>query len=182
MRGSRTRATQHLQHIRPQPLRQPRLSAFVRKQSTVAVEETAAPHINAIPAREAPLHSYTPSSSRLEPIQIVRLPELKASEPRESGKFADHQLPEQMAVMYACLATGEMERARRIFMVLHKNNPEDMMVLGDIRMHNSFMDAYMNASPSPRTKDALKWFESLSKYKVKPDLTSFAILIKGFIR
>ncbi|KAG0091794.1 DNA-directed RNA polymerase [Podila epicladia] len=182
MRGSRIRATQHLQHIRPQPLRQPRLSAFVRNQSTVALEETAAPHINAVPSREAPLHSYTPSSSRLEPIQIVRLPELKASEPRESGKFADHQLPEQMAVMYACLATGEMERARRIFMVLHKNNPEDMLVLGDIRMHNSFMDAYMNASPSPRTKDALKWFESLSKYKVKPDLTSFAILIKGFIK
>ncbi|KAG0359176.1 DNA-directed RNA polymerase [Gamsiella multidivaricata] len=86
-----------------------------------------------------------------------------------------------MAVMYACLNTGDMERARRIFLTLHKNNPDDMLVLGDIRMHNSFIESYMNASPSPRTKEALKWFESLSKYRVKPDLTSFAILIRGFI-
>jgi len=57
-----------------------------------------------------------------------------------------------------------------------------MLVLGDIRMHNSFLEAYMNVQPSPRTKEALKWFESLAKYQVKPDLTSFAILIKGFTR
>ncbi|KAF9354098.1 DNA-directed RNA polymerase [Mortierella sp. NVP85] len=126
------------------------------------------------------LHSYT-SSDTLEPIRIIRLPEIKPGS-RESGKFADHQLPEQLAVMYACLNTGDMDRARRIFVALHKNNPDDMLVLGDIRMHNSFMESYMNASPSPRTKDALKWFESLSKYNVKPDLTSFAILIRGFIK
>ncbi|KAF9088689.1 DNA-directed RNA polymerase [Mortierella sp. AD031] len=161
-----------------------------RLHSTVATEESVqsishAPPISVSPLRaeaDSTLHSYTLNPTRLEPIQIVRLPEPKASEPRESGKFADHQLPEQMAVMYACLNTGEMDRARRIFLALHKNNPEDMLVLGDIRMHNSFMESYMNAEPSPKTKEALKWFESLTKYKVKPDLTTFAILIKGFIR
>ncbi|KAG0249500.1 DNA-directed RNA polymerase [Mortierella polycephala] len=158
-----------------------------RLHSTAAVEESIQPlshsSPSAIPSRQAEdlaLHSYT-SSAKLEPVQIIRLPEVRANEPRESGKFADHQLAEQMAVMYACLATGEMERARRIFTALHKNNLEDMLVLGDIRMHNSFMECYINATPSPRTKDALKWFESLPKYKVKPDLTSFAILIKGFV-
>ncbi|KAG0331658.1 DNA-directed RNA polymerase [Podila humilis] len=221
LRGSRSKgrtlATQHLQQLRQtQPGTYSSLSpsscsplarwtGLVRKQSTVAVQETTptsvtTPILNTTSSAirsdaQAALHSYTnttsstssstimiPNSTKLEPITIVRLPELKPSEPKESGKFADHQLPEQMAVMYACLATGEMERARRIFMVLHKNNPEDMFLLTDIRMHNTFMECYMNASPSPRTKDALKWFESLSKYRVKPDLTSFAILIKGFIK
>ncbi|KAG0042219.1 DNA-directed RNA polymerase [Gryganskiella cystojenkinii] len=161
----------------------------VRFQSTAAVEESTVvvpPQIHAVPTRAGAdfgLHSYSPKSAiQLEPIQIVRLPEMRPSEPKEAGKFADHQLPEQMAIMYACLATGEMERARRIFLTLYKNNPEDMLVLGDIRMHNSFLEAYMTAQPSPRTKEALKWFESLSKYKVKPDLTSFGILIKGFIK
>lgn len=159
-----------------------------RFQSTVAIEENtvASPsHIHATSARTGAdfgLHSYSPKAILMEPIQIVRLPEMRASEPKESGKFADHQLPEQMAVMYACLATGEMERARRILLTLYKNNPDDMLVLGDIRMHNSFLEAYMNAQPSPRTKEALKWFESLTKYQVKPDLTSFAILIKGFTK
>ncbi|KAI8352222.1 hypothetical protein B0O80DRAFT_499529 [Mortierella sp. GBAus27b] len=121
-------------------------------------------------------------SDSLDPIRIIRLPDWNSHGSRESGKFADHQLPEQLAVMYACLGTGDMDRARRIFVALQKNNPDDMVVLGDIRMHNSFMESYMNASPSPRTRDALKWFESLPKYGVKPDLTSFAILIKGFIK
>ncbi|KAF9178895.1 DNA-directed RNA polymerase [Haplosporangium sp. Z 767] len=159
-----------------------------RPHSTAAVEESVQPLSHSAPGpilarqtEDLALHSYT-SSAKLEPIQIIRLPEIRPNEPRESGKFADHQLPEQMAVMYACLATGEMERARRIFLALHKNNPDDMLVLGDIRMHNSFMECYMNATPNPKTKDALKWFESLPKYKVKPDLTSFAILIKGFVK
>ncbi|KAF8979424.1 DNA-directed RNA polymerase [Entomortierella lignicola] len=161
-----------------------------QSHSTAAVEESAQsiPITHSIPINPAraeaqhALHSYTPLSSKLDPVRIVCLPEVKPSEPKEPGKFADHQLPEQMAVMYACLNTGDMERARRIFITLHKNNPDDMLILGNIKMHNSFIESYMNASPSPRTKDALKWFESLSKYKVRPDLTSFAILIKGFIK
>ncbi|KAF9951524.1 DNA-directed RNA polymerase [Mortierella alpina] len=198
LRGNRaTLACARLSSFRTQPA----LPVSVRSRpwssrfhSTAAIEESTAPlshshsHTQPSPSSasrasaDLPLHSYTPISGRLDPIRIVRLPEMKASEPRVSGKFADHQLPEQIAVMYACLNTGEMERARRIFQALHKSNPEDMLVLGDIKMHNSFMERYMNASPSPRTKEALKWFESLSKYKVQPDLTSFAILIKGFIR
>ncbi|KAF9909528.1 DNA-directed RNA polymerase [Lobosporangium transversale] len=160
-----------------------------RLHSTAAVEEssqsithTTVPISQARAETNQNLHSYSSASGKLEPIRIIRLPEAKSHEPRESGKFGDNQLSEQMAVMYACINTGDMDRARRIFVTLHKNNPEDMLVLGDIRMHNSFMESYMNASPSPRTKEALKWFESLSKYKVKPDLTSFAILIKGFIK
>ncbi|KAG0203558.1 DNA-directed RNA polymerase [Mortierella sp. GBA30] len=193
LRGNRvTLACARLSSFRSQPkhtLPLLRSRSCYRLHSTAAIEESTQPlshNLSTIPASRAEadsaLHSYTPISGRLEPIKIVRLPEMKASEPRVSGKFADHQLPEQMAVMYACLNTGEMERARRIFLALHKSNPEDMLVLGDIRMHNSFMERYMNANPSPRTKEALKWFESLPKYKVKPDLTSFAILIKGFIR
>lgn len=198
LRGNRaTLACARLSSFRTQPaLPAPMRSRpwSSRLHSTAAIEESTVPlshshsHSQSSPVgtsragADLPLHSYTPISGRLEPIRIVRLPDLKASEPRVSGKFADHQLPEQIAVMYACLNTGEMERARRIFQALHKSNPEDMLVLGDIKMHNSFMERYMNASPSPRTKEALKWFESLSKYKVKPDLTSFAILIKGFIR
>ncbi|KAF9581360.1 DNA-directed RNA polymerase [Lunasporangiospora selenospora] len=119
--------------------------------------------------------------TKLEPIRIIRLPDARTNE-KEPGKFSDHQLPEQLAVMYACLNTGELERARRIFQTLQKSNPDDMLVIGDIRMHNSFMESYMGASPSPRTKEALKWFESLPKYKVKPDLTSFAIIIRGFVK
>ncbi|KAF9281673.1 DNA-directed RNA polymerase [Linnemannia elongata] len=160
-----------------------------RLHSTVATEEASQsihvpPSISSSLRAEAnsTLHSYTLKPTRLEPIRIVCLPELKPSEPREAGKFAEHQLSEQMAIMYACLSTGELDRARRVFLLLHKNNPEDMLVLGDIKMHNSFMESYMTAEPSPKTKEALKWFESLTKYKVKPDLTTFAILIKGFIR
>lgn len=160
-----------------------------RLHSTVATEEASQsihvpPSISSSLRAEvnSTLHSYTLKPTRLEPIRIVCLPELKPSEPREAGKFAEHQLSEQMAIMYACLSTGELDRARRVFLLLHKNNPEDMLVLGDIKMHNSFMESYMTAEPSPKTKEALKWFESLTKYKVKPDLTTFAILIKGFIR
>ncbi|KAF8936139.1 DNA-directed RNA polymerase [Dissophora ornata] len=194
LRGNRaTVAYARLSSFRGQPKAVP---AFLKSRpqyrlhSTAAVEESTKPlsHAHPIPISAAraeadqALHSYTSISGKLEPIRIVQLPEVKASEPRESGKFADHQLPEQMAVMYACLNTGDMERARRIFLALQKSNPDDMLVLGDVRMHNSFIESYMNASPSPRTKEALKWFESLSKYKVKPDLTSFAILINGFIK
>ncbi|KAG0004081.1 DNA-directed RNA polymerase [Entomortierella chlamydospora] len=193
LRGNRTTlACTRLGSFRSLPvLRYPsRQRCRHQSHSTAAIEENThtLPHAHSIPVNtvraeaDQALHSYTPLSGKLEPIRIVRLPDVKPSEPRESGKFADHQLAEQMAVMYACLNTGDMERARRIFITLHKNNPDDMLILGNIKMHNSFIESYMNASPSPRTKDALKWFESLSKYKVKPDLTSFAILIKGFIK
>ncbi|KAF9355018.1 DNA-directed RNA polymerase [Mortierella sp. AD094] len=193
LRGNRTTlACTRLSSFRTRPaLKYPnRQRCRHQSHSTAAIEENThtLPHAHSIPVNTAradadhALHSYTPLSGKLEPIRIVRLPDVKPSEPKEPGKFADHQLPEQMAVMYACLNTGDMERARRIFITLHKNNPDDMLILGNIKMHNSFIESYMNASPSPRTKDALKWFESLSKYKVKPDLTSFAILIKGFIK
>ncbi|KAF9112388.1 DNA-directed RNA polymerase [Mortierella sp. AM989] len=193
LRGNRsTLAFARLSSCRTRPILSPSIRGRCRHQShsTAAVEENAShlSHTHATPINPArtdadqALHSFSPLAGKLEPIRIVRLPDMKPSEPRESGKFADHQLPEQMAVMYACLNTGDMERARRIFIALHKNNPDDMVILGSIKMHNSFIESYMNADPSPRTKEALKWFESLSKYKVKPDLTSFAILIKGFIK
>ncbi|KAF9439303.1 DNA-directed RNA polymerase [Entomortierella beljakovae] len=191
LRGNRaTLARAGLTPLRTHRILSPSMRPIYRYQShsTAAVEESTQSLIHSIPinttraeANEA-LHSYTPLSGKLEPIRIVRLPDIKPSGPKEAGKFADHQLPEQMAVMYACLNTGDMERARRIFITLHKNNPDDMLVLGDIKMHNSFIESYMNATPSPRTKEALKWFESLSKYKVRPDLASFAIIIKGFIK
>ncbi|KAI1319364.1 DNA-directed RNA polymerase [Mortierella claussenii] len=192
LRGNRTTLIcSRLSSIRTQPVlpKVPRQPARYRLHSTAAIEEStqtlAHSPVSISSARadaDQALHSYTPMAGRLEPIRIVRLPEAKLNEPKDSGRFADHQLSEQMAVMYACLNTGEMDRARRIFVSLHKSNPEDMLLLGDTRMHNSFMESYMNANPSPRTKEALKWFESLPKYGVKPDLTSFAILIKGFIK
>lgn len=192
MKGSRTSlARARLPPLRSQTILSTPLKYRLRCRplSTIAVEESTQPDshspITISTSRTEPdqgLHSYTRSSDGLDPIRIIRLPDLHVYGSRESGKFADHQLPEQLAVMYACLNTGDMDRARRIFMALHKNNPDDMLILGDIRMHNSFMESYMNASPSPRSREALRWFETLSRYGVEPDLTSFAILIKGFIK
>ncbi|KAG0237059.1 DNA-directed RNA polymerase [Actinomortierella wolfii] len=156
--------------------------AVAREESTM-IHPTPSHTPSTRSTAEEALHSYRSNSTQsLEPITILRLPEMRPSQPKEAGKFSEAQLPEQMAIMYACLATGDMERARRTFLALHRNNPEDMLVLGDIKMHNAFMEAYINAKPQPRTKDALRWFESLAKYHVKPDLNSFAILIKGFLK
>ncbi|KAL1920841.1 uncharacterized protein VTP21DRAFT_11476 [Calcarisporiella thermophila] len=117
----------------------------------------------------------TTSIARPEPIQLP-------NSGITTRIVAPTQLGEQLAVLHASIRTGEMDRARRIFKNLHKTTPDAARAFVDIHVHNAFMDGYVEAKPSPRTREALAWFDELSMYGLKPDITSFAILIKGFLR
>jgi DNA-directed RNA polymerase len=96
-------------------------------------------------------------------------------DPQASG------IDEQLILIYACLKTGHIERALRIFRVLAANYPDQKERLADVNIYNAFIEAYMKQDVQS-TRQALCWFEEMQRQRIKPNWTTYAILIKGFLR
>jgi DNA-directed RNA polymerase len=96
-------------------------------------------------------------------------------DPRASG------IDDQLALMYACLKTGDIERALQIFKSLVNDHPDQKGRFADVNIYNAFIEAHMKIGGT-HTRQALYWFDEMRKQKIKPNLTTYVILIKGFLR
>ncbi|CAG8708834.1 7870_t:CDS:10, partial [Funneliformis mosseae] len=112
--------------------------------------------------------------------QLVILPQPRYT-PREAGKIHSGAFSEHLAVLRACLKIGEIERARHILSSLNKQCTNDAKQYLDIKLHNEFIEAYLEAKP-PRINEALQWFDQLNYHGLTPDLATFSILIRGYLR
>src|SRR3954447_8181904 len=111
---------------------------------------------------------------------LVILPQPRYT-PREAGKIPSSAFMEHVAVLRACLKIGEIERADQILISLNKQCTSDTEQYLDIKLHNEFMEAYLEATP-PRINEALQCFDRLNFHGLTPDLATFAILIRGYLR
>ncbi|CAG8544226.1 5676_t:CDS:10 [Ambispora gerdemannii] len=103
----------------------------------------------------------------------------------KDGKFFHGQFNEQLVLLYACLQSRLMDRAMRIFKNLYKNSSEDQKNnILDINVHNAILLAFTSEPFNEKyVADALRWYDDLrKKYKVKPNLMTFSIIIKGVLR
>nr|CAG8491107.1 12082_t:CDS:10 [Entrophospora candida] len=100
----------------------------------------------------------------------------------EPGKLLPSAFSENLSLLYACLKTGDIERAERILNILHNSGPREMKHYLDISVHNTFIEEFIESTPTPRLNQALIWFDRLERYDVKPDLKTFAILVKGYLK
>ncbi|CAB5354995.1 unnamed protein product [Rhizophagus irregularis] len=135
---------------------------------------TTAEHAMSTVSSEISYHSPEPLSIN-NPLVILPQPRYT---PRETGKIL---FTEHLAVLRACLKIGEVERARHILTNLYKNSSDTKKHL-DIKLHNEFIESYLETKPVPRINEALQWFDKLNYYGLTPDLATFAILIRGYLR
>jgi DNA-directed RNA polymerase len=79
------------------------------------------------------------------------------------------------------LRVGDINRARRMFKSLRECAPDNMAHLLDVTVHNAFIEAYI-ARGEGNLQDAVVWYERMEKdYGVKPDVTTYALIIKGHL-
>jgi DNA-directed RNA polymerase len=87
----------------------------------------------------------------------------------------------RLALMYARLKAGYIYRARKIYRNLTADYHVQEERFADVNIYNAFIEAYMKRSGKSIRK-ALKLFDEMRKQNIKPNLTTYAILIKGFLR
>jgi DNA-directed RNA polymerase len=93
------------------------------------------------------------------------------------ASHVDHQL----AVMYARLKIGHMKRALRLYNSLTDHYPDQKERLTNVNIYNAFIDACVKRD-GKLTHLALHWLDKMEKQQIKPNLTTYVILIKGFLR
>ncbi|CAG8791053.1 14165_t:CDS:2, partial [Racocetra fulgida] len=79
---------------------------------------------------------------------------------KDDGKILPHVFSENLAVLYACLKLGQIERAKRIFDYLESKGPMDMKHLLDVNLHNAFIEAFLDA-PVPELNLAFAWLDRM---------------------
>ncbi|GES80410.1 DNA/RNA polymerase [Rhizophagus clarus] len=143
---------------------------------------TTAEHTSstAIPTVSSEISYHSPESLSINN-PLVILPQPRYT-PRETGKILSGVFTEHVAVLRACLKIGEVERARHILTNLYKQCTNDTEKYLDIRLHNEFIESYIETKPVPKINEALQWFDKLSFYGLTPNLATFAILIRGYLR
>ncbi|KAJ1962894.1 DNA-directed RNA polymerase, partial [Dispira parvispora] len=94
----------------------------------------------------------------------------------------NHTLENQLALVQACLVSGDFSRAKRMIAGLYRLHAREMTHMVDIGVHNTLLNGLMEYRPRPQTVVALEWFESLRTYKLVPTIDTYAIMIKGFLR
>jgi DNA-directed RNA polymerase len=87
----------------------------------------------------------------------------------------------RLAVVYARLKIGHIERALKLYESLTKYYPDEKERLTNVNIYNAFIEAYMKGDGRSK-RHALYWFDKMRKHQVKPNLTTYAVLIKGFIQ
>ncbi|CAG8530136.1 4387_t:CDS:10, partial [Acaulospora morrowiae] len=97
---------------------------------------------------------------------------------KEDGLISSTDFSEKFAILHACLKLREVGRAKKILEYLYEYSPRDMYHLLDINVHNAYLEALVVV----HYESALIWLDTLDEYGLKPDLTTFSILIRGFLR
>jgi pentatricopeptide repeat protein len=87
----------------------------------------------------------------------------------------------RLALMYVRLKIGHIERALGIYRRLIASHPNQKERLNNVNIYNAFIEAYMKRG-GRSTRQALYWLGKMRKQQIKPNLTTYAILIKGFLR
>ncbi|CAG8507454.1 1798_t:CDS:2, partial [Acaulospora colombiana] len=100
----------------------------------------------------------------------------------EEGKAHPTEFSEKLSILHACLKLGDIERAGKIWQNLHDIAPNDMIHLLNISVHNAFLEALVETSEPAYYETALRWLDELDGYGLKPDMMTFTILIRGFLR
>jgi DNA-directed RNA polymerase len=116
----------------------------------------------------------TPDASNQREILMLQNDEIFI-DPRISG------IDDQLALMYACLKIGHIERGLHILRTLTDNYRNQKEKFANVDIYNAFIEAYMKQG-GQSTRQALYWFDEMRRQKIKPNLTTYAILIKGFAR
>ena len=109
--------------------------------------------------------------------------------PQEHGGYrtvftaADFQ--ERLTLIEACLRTKQIHRAQVLFRNLCVTYPDLAARLIDVHVHNSFLEGFAShdgMGGKAYFKDALKWFNALKKSEIRPNLTSYVIMIRGALQ
>ncbi|PVV03739.1 hypothetical protein BB560_001774 [Smittium megazygosporum] len=102
------------------------------------------------------------------------------------SKFEDIKLEaslrDRISLLFACLSSGKIERARRMMQGMYSLYPEKMTQIVNVDIHNTIIKSFLESTPA-RPNDALGWYAKMQRdYKIKPDYNTFSILINGYIR
>jgi DNA-directed RNA polymerase len=88
----------------------------------------------------------------------------------------------QLIVIYARLKTGYIKHALRAYRKSITRHPDQKERLNNVNIYNAFIEVYMMKGDGRSTYHALKWFDEMRKQQIKPNSTTYTLLIKGFIR
>ncbi|KAI0225187.1 DNA-directed RNA polymerase [Massospora cicadina] len=98
---------------------------------------------------------------------------------KDSGNF---QASRTLALIHASLKLGNIERANSLLFNFKRHHPLLYKEFIDINVRNAFLEAYLDAKPTPQLRKALEYYNSFEDFGVKANLTTFAMLIKGHVR
>jgi DNA-directed RNA polymerase len=87
----------------------------------------------------------------------------------------------RLAAVYAWLKIGDTGRATRIYKKLTGHYSDQKERLADVNIYNAFIEAYMKRGGRSKYW-ALHWLDEMRKQQIKPNLTTYAILIKEILR
>jgi DNA-directed RNA polymerase len=123
----------------------------------------------------------TPNMESTAHNQLVEEPLVIPSNQIFMGKKMP-DIEEQIAIMLVCLKSGHIDRAHTILKNITKHKPIQRSRFFDVNLHNAFIEAYIMQKGRPNTRQALYWFDDMKKTGAKPNVTTYAILIKGMLR
>ncbi|EIE89866.1 hypothetical protein RO3G_14577 [Rhizopus delemar RA 99-880] len=111
----------------------------------------------------------------------VILPNPNSEAFKTTARVLPSNIAEQFAILNACIASGNMERAERIMKELYKTKKDEMKLFCDVNIYNAFLNGFVE-SKKPMTKECLLWFDNMKAYGVTADANTYAVIVKGFIR
>ncbi|KAI9322383.1 hypothetical protein BX666DRAFT_1894345 [Dichotomocladium elegans] len=128
---------------------------------------------------------YSSSAAALEdppvaPTHVI-LPNPSLQAFRYSSRVLPSTIAEQFAILNACIRSGDMARAERIMKELHRTKSDEMKVFADLNMYNTFLNGFAEA-PRPMSSECLVWIDNMKLYGLSPDVDSYAIVIKAFLK
>ena len=89
---------------------------------------------------------------------------------------------EQLAIMHACLKTQLIDRAEKILERLEKNGAPEMRKALDIRVYNAFLEAFFEEPGTPNYRKVVNFFQYLNDANITPDLSTYGLITKIFLR
>ncbi|KAF7725888.1 DNA-directed RNA polymerase [Apophysomyces ossiformis] len=132
------------------------------------------------------LSRYSTAAPAPAPVEQTRLDHIILPNPalhqfKKTARVLPSTIAEQFAILNACIRTGSMERAERIMHELYRTKPEEMKVFVDVQMYNTYLNGFIE-SPTPMTQQCLAWFDAMRNYGITPDVNTYAIIVKGFLK
>jgi pentatricopeptide repeat protein len=138
--------------------------------------------------------TVTGRASRVQSIETVKVPiaSLLDITPKQQKIFTLNKdliftnlranyVDYRLAKLYAWLKIGHIKRALRLRETLTARYPDQKKRFANVNVYNAFIEAHMKQG-GKSINYALLWFGKMRKQQIKPNLTTYAILIKGLIQ